>query len=129
MIENVSGSGGNGGAALVAKAAPDGYTILMASPGPVAMNQFMYGRMPYDTATAFAPIVYIASVSSVLVISPKIEASSLPGFLAEMKARPGGANFGSAGMGSTGHRGGALFAARTGLQAQYVPYRGSAPML
>jgi tripartite-type tricarboxylate transporter receptor subunit TctC len=129
LIENVSGSGGNSGAALVAKAAPDGYTILMASPGPVAMNQFMYGRMPYDTATAFAPIAYIASVPSVLVISPKIEASSVSGFVAEMKARSGGANFGSAGMGSTGHLGGALFVARTGLQAQHVPYRGSAPML
>jgi tripartite-type tricarboxylate transporter receptor subunit TctC len=129
VIENVAGAGGNNGAALVAKAAPDGYTILMSSPGPAAMNQFMYNRMPYDTATAFTPLAYIASVPSVLVISPKVDAGSISDFLAQMKARPGGANFGSAGMGSTGHLGGSLFTARTGLQAQHVPYRGSAPML
>jgi tripartite-type tricarboxylate transporter receptor subunit TctC len=106
VIENVPGSGGNNGAALVAKATPNGSTILMATPGPTAMNQFMYSRMPFDTATAFAPIVYIASVPSVLVVSPKLNAQSVTDFIIQMKARPEGANFGSAGMGSTGHLGG-----------------------
>jgi tripartite-type tricarboxylate transporter receptor subunit TctC len=129
VIENVPGAGGNIGAAIVAKAAPDGHTILMAPPGPAAMNQFMYRKMPFDTAAAFAAVAYIASVPSVLVISPKVEARSVVEFIAEMKARPDGANFGSAGMGSTGHLGGTLFNARTGLKAQHIPYRGSAPML
>jgi tripartite-type tricarboxylate transporter receptor subunit TctC len=129
VIENVPGAGGNIGAAIVAKAAPDGHTILMATPGPAAMNQFMYRKMPFDTAAAFAAIAYIASVPSVLVISPKVEARSVAEFIAEMKARPDGANFGSAGMGSTGHLGGTLFNARTGLRAQHISYRGSAPML
>jgi tripartite-type tricarboxylate transporter receptor subunit TctC len=129
VIENVPGSGGNTGAALVAKATPNGSTILMATPGPAAMNQFMYNRMPFDTATAFAPIVYIASVPSVLVVSPKLNVKSVTDFISQMKARPEGANFGSAGMGSTGHLGGTLFAASTGLKAQHVPYRGSSPML
>jgi tripartite-type tricarboxylate transporter receptor subunit TctC len=129
VIENVPGAGGNTGGALVAKAASDGSTILMATPGPAAMNQFMYRKMPFDTATAFAPIVYIASVPSVLVISPKINARSVADFIAQMKARPEGANFGSAGMGSTGHLGGTLFSASTGVKAQHIPYRGSAPML
>jgi tripartite-type tricarboxylate transporter receptor subunit TctC len=98
VIENVPGSGGNTGAALVAT--PNGSTILMATPGPAAMNQFMYNRMPFDTSTAFAPIVYIASVPSVLVVSPKLNVKSVTDFISQMKARPEGANFGSAGMGS-----------------------------
>ena len=129
IIENVAGAGGNSGAALAAKAPADGYTILMATPGQAAMNQFMYKRMPYDTATAFVPLAYIASVPSVLVVSPTLDVSSTTDFLAKMKSRPGGANFGSAGMGSTGHLGGTLLSMQTGLNAQHVPYRGSAPML
>ena len=129
IIENVAGAGGNSGAALAAKAPVDGYTILMATPGQAAMNQFMYKRMPYDTATAFVPLAYIASVPSVLVVSPTLDVSSTADFLAKMKSRPGGANFGSAGMGSTGHLGGTLLSIQTGLNAQHVPYRGSAPML
>ena len=129
VIENVAGAAGNNGAALVAKAPPDGYTILMATPGQAAMNQFMYSRMPYDTATAFVPLAYIASVPSVLTISPKLNAATTPEFLALMKSRQDGANFGSAGMGSTGHLGGTLLSLKTGVKAQHVPYRGSAPML
>ena len=129
IIENVAGAGGNSGATLAAKAPADGYTILMATPGQAAMNQFMYKRMPYDTATAFVPLAYIASVPSVLVVSPTLDVSSPIDFLAKMKSRPGGANFGSAGMGSTGHLGGTLLSMQTGLNAQHVPYRGSAPML
>jgi tripartite-type tricarboxylate transporter receptor subunit TctC len=129
IIENVTGAGGNSGAALAAKAPADGYTILMATPGQAVMNQFMYKRMPYDTATAFVPLAYIASVPSVLVVSPTLDVSSTADFLAKMKSRPDGANFGSAGMGSTGHLGGTLLSIQTGLNAQHVPYRGSAPML
>ena len=128
IIENVPGAGGNSGATLVSKSRADGYTILMATPGQAAMNQFMYKRMPYDTS-AFVPLAYIASVPSVLVISPTLDVSSTTDFLAKMKARTGGANFGSAGMGSTGHLGGTLLSMQTGLNAQHVPYRGSAPML
>lgn len=129
IVENIAGAAGNIGAADVAKAPGDGYTILMATPGQAAMNQFMYSHMPYDTATAFAPVAYIASVPSVLVVSPKLHVSSVKEFLAAMKARPEGVNFGSAGAGSTGHLGGTLFAQKTGLKATHVPYRGSAPML
>jgi len=129
IVENRAGASGNIGAALVAKAPPDGYTILMATPGQAAMNQFMYASMPYDTDKDFVALAYIASVPSVLVVSPKLDVASTADFLAQMKGRPGGANFGSAGMGSTGHLGGTLLAMQTGLKAQHVPYRGSAPML
>jgi tripartite-type tricarboxylate transporter receptor subunit TctC len=101
----------------------------MATPGPAAMNQFMYSRMPYDTAAAFAPIVHVASVPSVLAVGPKVEARSMADLVALMKAKPDGFNFGSAGNGSTGHLGGTLFTSVTGTKAQHVPYRGSAPML
>src|SRR6476659_6684136 len=87
IIENVPGAGGNSGATLVSKSRADGYTILMATPGQAAMNQFMYKRMPYDTS-AFVPLAYIASVPSVLVISPTLDVSSTTDFLAKMKARP-----------------------------------------
>jgi tripartite-type tricarboxylate transporter receptor subunit TctC len=129
VIENVGGAGGNNGAALVAKSPPNGTTILMATPGPAVMNQFMYPRMPFDTATAFVPIVYAASVPSVLAVGPKVEAKSMAALVTLMKARPDGFNFGSAGNGSTGHLGGALFTSVVGVKAQHVPYRGSAPML
>jgi tripartite-type tricarboxylate transporter receptor subunit TctC len=129
VVENRPGASGNIGAAFVAKSPTDGYTILMATPGQAAMNQFMYERMPYDTDKDFVPLAYIASVPSVLVVSPGLDVASTADFLAKMKARPGGVNFGSAGMGSTGHLGGTLLAMQTGLAAQHVPYRGSAPML
>jgi tripartite-type tricarboxylate transporter receptor subunit TctC len=129
IVENRPGASGNIGATFVAKSSADGYTILMATPGQAAMNQFMYEHMPYDTEKDFVPLAYVASVPSVLVVSPKVDVASTTDFLAKMKARPGGANFGSAGMGSTGHLGGTLLAMQTGLNAQHVPYRGSAPML
>jgi tripartite-type tricarboxylate transporter receptor subunit TctC len=129
IVENIAGAAGNIGAEQVAKSAPDGYTILMATPGQAAMNQFMYSHMPYDTETAFTPLAYIASVPSVLLVSPKLNVVSTADLLTQMKARPEGANFGSAGMGSTGHLGGTLFAKETGIKATHIPYRGSAPML
>ncbi|NVO16919.1 MAG: tripartite tricarboxylate transporter substrate binding protein [Rhodoplanes sp.] len=129
IIENVAGSAGNNGAAVVARSQPDGYTLLMATPGPAAMNQFMYRKMPFDTASAFTPVVYVAFFPSVLVVSPKVKATTLEDFIAEMKALPQGANYGSAGVGSTGHLGGTLFVSSTGLTGTHVPYRGSAPML
>jgi len=129
VIENVAGGAGNNGAALVAKSPANGNTLLIATPGPAVMNQFMYRKMPFDTATAFAPVVYIAYFPSVLVVSPRLKAASMAEFIGEMKALPDGANFGSAGMGSTGHLGGTLFLAKTGLKGQHIPYRGSGPML
>ena len=129
VIENVGGAGGNTGAAIVAKSPADGHVILMSTPGPAVMNQFMYAKMPYDTATAFAPAAFVAAFPSVLVVGPKLEAKSLAGLVADINAKPEAFNFGSAGNGSTGHLGGALLNAVAGVSAKHVPYRGSAPML
>jgi tripartite-type tricarboxylate transporter receptor subunit TctC len=129
IVENMGGSAGNLGAASVARSQPDGYTLLMATPGPAVMNQFMYRKMPFDTAKAFTPVVSIAYFPSVLVVGPKVKATTVKDFLTEMKAAPQGATFGSAGVGSTGHLGGTVFVSSTGLKGTHVPYRGSAPML
>jgi tripartite-type tricarboxylate transporter receptor subunit TctC len=129
VVENVGGAGGNNGATVVAKSAPDGTTILMATPGPAAMNQFMYARMPYDTASAFVPIVSVATNASVLIVSRKVAATNVTELVALMKGNPGRFNYGSAGNGSTGHLAGTMFTSAAGVTAQHVPYRGSAPML
>ena len=129
IVENLGGAGGNTGAALVAKSPADGHVLLVATPGPAIMNQFMYSRMPYETATAFAPVAFIATIPSVLAASPKIEVRTLAELVSAAKAKPDAFNYGSAGNGSTGHLGGALLNAVAGIAAKHVPYRGSAPML
>lgn len=129
VVENMGGSAGNIGAAAVARSQPDGYTLLMATPGPAVMNQFMYRKMPFDSAKAFTPVVSIAYFPSVLVVGPKVKATTVKDFVTELKASPKGATYGSAGVGSTGHLGGTVLAASTGLSGTHVPYRGSAPML
>ncbi|MBK5958484.1 hypothetical protein CCR97_09730 [Rhodoplanes elegans] len=129
VVENMGGSAGNLGAAAVARSQPDGYTLLMATPGPAVMNQFMYRKMPFDSAKAFTPVVSIADFPSVLVVGPKVKATTVKDFVAELKAAPKGATYGSAGVGSTGHLGGTVLVASTGLNGTHVPYRGSAPML
>ncbi len=129
IIENIGGAGGNAGAATVANARPDGTVFLMSTPGPAVMNQFLYSKMPYDTGNAFTPVVLVATIPSVLILNPAVEAKTLANFGELLRAKPGALNFGSAGNGSTGHLGGAMLTKAFGASAQHVPYRGSAPML
>ncbi|MCL6646076.1 MAG: tripartite tricarboxylate transporter substrate binding protein, partial [Dehalococcoidia bacterium] len=129
VVDNRPGGNGFIAVGLAAKATPDGHTLLMATPGPAAINQFMYSRMPYDTRNAFSPVIHVASVPSVLAVSPTVSARSMAELVALIRARPDTFNYGSAGIGSTGHLGGSLFTSVTGTKALHVPYRGSAPML
>lgn len=129
VVENVGGAGGNTGAAAVAKAENDAHIFLMATPGPAIMNQFMYARMPYDTASAFAPVAFVASIPSVLIVNSNADYKNLRDFIAAAKQNPQKFNFGSAGNGSTGHLGGAILNVLAGVDTRHVPYRGSAPML
>lgn len=129
LIENLPGAGGNLGAAAVAKATGDAHVLLMSTPGPAVMNQFMYARMPYDTASAFTPIAFVASIPSVLIVNASADYKTVAELVAQAKARPQQFNYGSAGNGSTGHLGGALLNTVAGMEARHVPYRGSAPML
>jgi tripartite-type tricarboxylate transporter receptor subunit TctC len=127
IVENRAGAGGNTGADAVAKAAPDGYTLLMSSAGILTANPFLYAKMPFDVETAFIPVSNVAEMSMLLVVHPNVEAKTLKDFVALAKARPGKLNFGSPGIGTTGHLGLAMFMHAAKVQITHVPYRGAAP--
>jgi tripartite-type tricarboxylate transporter receptor subunit TctC len=129
IVENRAGAGGNTGADAVAKAEPDGYTLLMSSAGILTANQFLYAKMPFDPETAFVPISIVADMSMLVVVNPKVEANTLAEFVALAKSRPDKINFGSPGVGTTGHLGLALFMHAAGIKLTHVPYRGAAPAL
>ena len=129
VIENRAGAGGNVGAAEVARAAPDGYTFLMGTPGTQAINQFIYSKMPYDTEKAFAPVSLVARVPNVLVVHPSVPAKTLAELIAHARANPGKLNSASPGPGSTGHLSLELFNKLAGVKIQHVPYKGSGPAL
>ncbi len=129
VVENVSGAGGNLGAAQVARAAPDGHAILFSTPGPLAINQFLFTNLGYDPATAFRPVINVATIPSALVVNPRVEARSVADLVALMRAAPGRLNYGSSGNGTTSHLTGELFLMQTGTRAQHVPYRGVAPLM
>lgn len=127
IVENKPGAGGNIGADAVAKAEPDGYTLLMTSPGIQSINQFLYKSMPFDPETAFEPVSLVADMPMLVLVHPKTGIRSLKDFIAAAKAHPNKLNFGSAGMGTTGHLGQALLVHVAGVEVTHVPYRGAAP--
>ncbi len=127
IVENRAGAGGNTGADAVAKSAPDGYTLLMSSAGILTANPHLYAKMPFDAATAFIPVSNVAQMNMVLVVNPKVPAQNLKEFVALAKSQPGKLNFGSPGIGTTGHLGLAMLMHAAGVQITHVPYRGAAP--
>jgi tripartite-type tricarboxylate transporter receptor subunit TctC len=129
VVENRAGAGGNTGADAVAKAEPDGYTLLMASAGILTANQFLYAKMPFDPENAFAPVSIVADMSMLVVVNPNVEAKTLGEFVALAKSKPGKLNFGSPGVGTTGHLGIALFSHAANINITHVPYRGAAPAI
>ena len=129
VIENRAGAGGNIGAAEVARAAPDGYTILMGTPGTQAINQYIYTKMPYNTEKDFAPVSLVARVPNVLVAHPSLGFKSLQDLIGYARANPNKLNSASPGAGTTGHLSLELFKKLTGVQIQHVPYKGSGPAL
>ena len=129
IVDNKGGAGGNVGAAEVARAAPDGYTFLMGTPGTQAINQFLYPKMPYDTAKDFAPVSFVVRVPNVLVVHPGVSARSLKDLIALAKSKPGALSYGSPGNGTTGHLSTELFKNQAGVFVTHIPYRGSGPML
>ena len=130
IVENRTGAGGNIGADVVAKAAPDGYTLLMATVSTHAINPGLYKNMPYDPVKDFAPVMQIGVTPCVLAVHPSVPANDVRGLVALVKANPGKYSYGSSGMGSILHLCGEQFkTAAGGLQMVHVPYRGSAPMM
>jgi tripartite-type tricarboxylate transporter receptor subunit TctC len=127
IVENRAGAGGNTGADAVAKSSPDGYTLLMSSAGILTANPFLYAKMPFDAEAAFIPVSNVADMSMLVVVNPKVEAKTLGELVAFAKTNPGKLNFGSPGIGTTGHLGLAMLMHAANIMITHVPYRGAAP--
>ncbi|MFJ1257572.1 Bug family tripartite tricarboxylate transporter substrate binding protein [Cupriavidus sp. CuC1] len=125
IVENRPGAGGNIGTEFVAKSAPDGYTLLATSVGPVAINPTLYPNLKVNPQTALAAVAPIADVPNVLVVHPSVPASDVAQLVAYAKANPGKLNFASTGVGTAAHLSGALLNERTGANAVHVPYKGA----
>ena len=124
IVENKTGAGGNIGATEVAKAAHDGYTLLMASGSIVTVNPHIYAKMPFDAAKDFVPITNVAQGPMVIVVGPNVAAKNITELIALAKAKPGVLNFGSAGIGSQVHMAGENFLYTAGIDLKHVPYKG-----
>jgi tripartite-type tricarboxylate transporter receptor subunit TctC len=130
VIENRGGAAGNIGAEAVARSAPDGYTLLMATVGTHAINLPLYGKkLPYHPLNDFAAISNVAAVPNVMVINPSLPVNSVADFIAYTKANPGKINMASSGSGTSIHMAGELFKNMAGIYMVHLPYRGSAPAL
>lgn len=128
VVENRAGSGGVVGSEIVARAAPDGYTLLMAY-GSHVINPALYSKLPYDTARDFAPITQVAVQPLMVNIHPALPVKSVQDLIALAKARPGDLNYASAGAGSGGHLATEIFNLMAGVKMVHVPYKGSAPAM
>lgn len=129
VVENKGGAGGNLGAAQVAKATPDGYTILMGTVATHALNPTLYKKMPYDPVTSFAPISLLVIVPNVLVVNPSFPAKNVAELIALLKADPNKYSYASSGNGTPLHLSGELFKAMAGVDMQHIPYQGAGPAL
>ena len=127
IIENVPGAGGSIGADKVAKASPDGYTLLMGHIGTLAVNPSLYPKLPYDPVKDFAPVAWVARVPNVLVVHPSVKANTAKELLALAKSQPGRLNYGSGGNGSAANLATEYLKMQTGISLLHIPYRGTAP--
>ena len=129
VVDNRPGANGGIGTDIVAKSAPDGYTLLMGNSGPMTVNPVLYQKVPYDPIRDFAPITQGTSYMYVLVVPPALAAANVKDFVSVLKAKPGQMTYGSTGIGGGNHLAGELFNLMTGTQSIHVPYTGSAAAL
>jgi tripartite-type tricarboxylate transporter receptor subunit TctC len=126
-VENKPGAGGNLGGAEVARAAPDGYTLLMTTSGIQAINPALYAKMPFDPNKDLVPVAPLVSLNNVLVVHPSVPAKSVKGVIALAKKQPGKWTYASSGNGTSIHMSGAMFTQMTGTDILHIPYKGSGP--
>jgi tripartite-type tricarboxylate transporter receptor subunit TctC len=129
IVENRPGAGGNIGGDFVSRAAPDGYTLLLAAAGPTVINPSLYRNMPYDPAKDLAPITCLEREHNLMVVGNSTPAKTLQEFLTYARAHPGKLSFGSPGNGSPAHLAGELLDQKAGLKMQHVPYKGTGPAI
>jgi len=129
VVENRGGASGNIGTELAARAAPDGYTILMGNIAPNAINVSLFKNLPFDPVADFAPVSLVASTPNILVVHPSTPARTVKEVIALAKTKPGALNFASAGVGSSSHLAGELFRILAGAEIVHVPYKGAGPAL
>jgi len=126
MVENKAGGGGNIGTDFVAKAAPDGYTFLMAYAGPIAINPHLYKNIAFNAQKDFAPVSLMADAPLILAVHPSVPANNLAELIAYLKANPDQAFFGSSGTGGADHLAGELFRLQAGVRINHIPFKGGA---
>ena len=133
VVDNKAGAGGNVGAEIVSKSAPDGYTLLMGTVGTHGINKALYNKLPYDPQKDFAPITLVAGVPNVMVVNAEkarsLNINTVNDFIKYAKAHPGQLNMASSGNGTSIHLAGELFKSMTGIYMTHIPYRGSGPAL
>ncbi len=125
VIDNKPGGGGNIGTELAARAVPDGYTLIINSVGPIAVNPTLYKKLAINPLVDLVPIVQIADVPNVLVVNPSVPARTMEEFIAYAKSKPGELNYGSTGIGTSSHLSGYMLSKRAGIETTHVPYKGA----
>lgn len=128
IVDNKGGAGGSIATGMLARAAPDGYTLMVHHMG-LAFNASLYDKLPFDTARDVMPLAYIGATPNVLVVTNSLPVSTVPEFLALARKNPGTLNYGSGGMGSAGHLPMEVLQGSTGVKLQHVPYKGSGPAI
>ena len=129
VVDNRAGGNGIIGSEIGARAAPDGYTIVMGYAGPFSINPGLYDKLPYDPVKDFAPITLVATGQNILVVNPSVPAKSVKELIALAKSKPGQLNFASGGTGQSSHLSMELFMSTAGIKMVHVPYKGAGPAM